>query len=96
MGVACEAGQDSQRLQLLVEWGASSSTGGSTRIGFRAEIYPEVDAFVMPTHAEGFGFTNIEAMSFGLPVISSTVGPTRRSLVTTALACWWRRAPLTS
>jgi glycosyltransferase involved in cell wall biosynthesis len=33
------------------------------------------DAFVMPTHAEGFGFTNVEAMSFGLPVITSTAGP---------------------
>jgi glycosyltransferase involved in cell wall biosynthesis len=40
-----------------------------------AEHYPRADAFVMPTHAEGLGFTNIEAMSFGLPVISSSVGP---------------------
>jgi glycosyltransferase involved in cell wall biosynthesis len=32
------------------------------------------DVFVMPSRAEGFGFTNIEAMSFGLPVISSRVG----------------------
>jgi glycosyltransferase involved in cell wall biosynthesis len=39
------------------------------------EIYPTADAFVMPPHAEGFGFTNVEAMSFGLPVITSTVGP---------------------
>lgn len=41
----------------------------------RNELYPEADAFVMPTLAEGFGFTNVEAMSYGLPVISSTVGP---------------------
>ena len=40
-----------------------------------AEHYGSADAFVMPTHAEGLGFTNIEAMGFGLPVISSTVGP---------------------
>ncbi|MGH2951354.1 MAG: glycosyltransferase family 4 protein [Solirubrobacterales bacterium] len=38
-------------------------------------VYPRADAFVMPSHAEGFGFTNIEAMSFGLPVITSTAGP---------------------
>src|SRR3954454_19703009 len=38
-------------------------------------VYPGADAFVMPTLAEGFGFTNIEAMSYGLPVISSTFGP---------------------
>src|SRR3954454_4186611 len=38
-------------------------------------VYPGADAFVMPTLAEGFGFTNIEAMSYGLPVVSSTFGP---------------------
>jgi len=37
-------------------------------------IYPRADVFVMPSRAEGFGFTNIEAMSFGLPVISSRIG----------------------
>lgn len=42
----------------------------------RTELFPQADAFVMPTHAEGFGFTNVEAMSFGLPVISSSVGAT--------------------
>jgi glycosyltransferase involved in cell wall biosynthesis len=41
----------------------------------RESLYPAADAFVMPTLAEGFGFTNVEAMSFALPVISSTVGP---------------------
>jgi glycosyltransferase involved in cell wall biosynthesis len=39
------------------------------------EFYPRADAFVMPSRAEGFGFTNVEAHSFGLPVISSRVGP---------------------
>lgn len=39
------------------------------------EVYAGADAFVMPTHAEGFGFTNVEAMAFGLPVITSTAGP---------------------
>lgn len=41
----------------------------------RRHVFPQADAFVMPTHAEGFGFTNVEAMSFGLPVITSTAGP---------------------
>ena len=40
-----------------------------------SEVYPRADAFVMPTLAEGFGFTNVEAMSFALPVISSDAGP---------------------
>ena len=39
------------------------------------ELYPQADVFVMPSLAEGFGFTNIEAMSVGLPVISSNIGP---------------------
>jgi glycosyltransferase involved in cell wall biosynthesis len=41
----------------------------------KATLYPAADAFVMPTLAEGFGFTNVEAMSYALPVISSHVGP---------------------
>jgi glycosyltransferase involved in cell wall biosynthesis len=43
----------------------------------RRELYPAADALVMPSRAEGFGFANVEAMSFGLPVITSTVGPAR-------------------
>jgi glycogen(starch) synthase len=38
------------------------------------KIYPAADVFVMPSRAEGFGFTNVEALSFGVPVISSRVG----------------------
>lgn len=37
------------------------------------EIYPAADVFVMPTAAEGWGFTNAEAMSFALPVISTNI-----------------------
>ncbi len=46
-----------------------------TQAELRADVYPNAHAFVMPTHAEGFGFTNVEAMSFGLPVITSHAGP---------------------
>jgi glycosyltransferase involved in cell wall biosynthesis len=38
-------------------------------------VFPAADVFAMPTHAEGFGFTNVEALSFGLPVITTRVGP---------------------
>lgn len=34
-------------------------------------LYAQADVFVNPTRAEGFGFTNIEAQGYGLPVISS-------------------------
>lgn len=37
------------------------------------EVYPGADVFVMPTEAEGWGFTNAEAMSFALPVISTRI-----------------------
>lgn len=37
------------------------------------EIYPSADVFVMPTEAEGWGFTNAEAMSFALPVITTNI-----------------------
>lgn len=46
-----------------------------SREALTTKLYPEADAFAMPTHAEGFGFTNVEAMSFGLPVVTSTAGP---------------------
>ena len=40
----------------------------------RNEFYPAADAFVMPTRAEGFGLTTVEAMSYSLPVVSTRVG----------------------
>ena len=39
-----------------------------------AALYGRADVFVNPTRAEGFGFTNVEAQGFGLPVISSRLG----------------------
>jgi glycosyltransferase involved in cell wall biosynthesis len=53
----------------LVEWHPLQDRSRLYR-----DFYPRADAFVMPSHAEGFGFTNVEAASFGLPVISSPVG----------------------
>lgn len=38
------------------------------------DLYRAADVFVNPTRAEGFGFTNVEAQGYGLPVISSRVG----------------------
>lgn len=32
------------------------------------------DIFIMPSHFESFGMANLEAMSYGLPIISSNVG----------------------
>jgi glycosyltransferase involved in cell wall biosynthesis len=37
------------------------------------EIYPRADVFVFPTRAEGFGISCIEAMSFGIPIITTNI-----------------------
>lgn len=72
---------ESRRLEMTSRLAELERSGHVQRIAWvdqerlRGSIYPQADVFVMPTHAEGFGFTNVEAMSFGLPVISSTVGP---------------------
>lgn len=37
-------------------------------------LYQQADVFVLPSHWEGYGIVFLEAMSFGLPVISTTAG----------------------
>ena len=44
---------------------------GAIATGVADSLYAAADAFLMPSLAEGFGFTNVEAMSHALPVISS-------------------------
>lgn len=36
-----------------------------------AEFYRQADLFILPTHSDGFGLTQLEAMAWGLPVIAS-------------------------
>ena len=36
-----------------------------------SEFYRDADVFLFPTHSDGFGMTQIEALASGLPVISS-------------------------
>jgi glycosyltransferase involved in cell wall biosynthesis len=35
------------------------------------EVYPDTDIFLMPTYVEAFGMAIVEAMAFGIPVIST-------------------------
>ena len=36
-----------------------------------AHFYSSADVFILPTHSDGFAITQLEAMSFGLPVVAS-------------------------
>jgi glycosyltransferase involved in cell wall biosynthesis len=35
------------------------------------DFYSNADVFILPTHSDGFGLTQVEAMAWGLPVIAS-------------------------
>ena len=35
------------------------------------DFYKSADVFIFPTHSDGFGLTQLEAMAWGLPVIAS-------------------------
>jgi glycosyltransferase involved in cell wall biosynthesis len=72
---AARRAQGLQMIAALERTGALRRLPWVSREDLLTEIYPGADAFAMPTHAEGFGFTNVEAMSFGLPVVTSTAGP---------------------
>jgi glycosyltransferase involved in cell wall biosynthesis len=65
-----------EQLAELERTGLAERTPWVDRERLLTEFFPRADAFVMPSHAEGFGFTNVEALSFSLPVITSTAGPT--------------------
>lgn len=38
------------------------------------KLYLNSDIFVLPPHFEGYGLSIVEAMSFGLPIISTKIG----------------------
>lgn len=46
----------------------------------KADHYRLADAFVMPSHGEGFGFVFLEALACGVPVVGSTVDGGREAL----------------
>ncbi len=63
-----------RRLEVMERHGQVDRHPLQDRARLYGEIYPMADVFVMPSWAEGFGFTNVEALSFGLPVVSSRLG----------------------
>ena len=65
----------------LIRGGRVTQLSHVSQEHLRAQLFPAAQAFVMPSLAEGFGFTNVEAMSFGLPVVTSTIGPAEEIVV---------------
>jgi glycosyltransferase involved in cell wall biosynthesis len=46
----------------------------------KADHYRLADAFVMPSHGEGFGFVFLEALACGVPVVGSMLDGSREAL----------------
>jgi glycosyltransferase involved in cell wall biosynthesis len=63
--------------KLVMNWihesgiGANTAVTGSANPQVRLEAYADADVYVLPSHAENFGFTIFEAMASGLPVVVS-------------------------
>jgi glycosyltransferase involved in cell wall biosynthesis len=68
-------------LETLEQRGQVSRISWISADRLHSEVFPSADAVVMPTYAEGFGFTNVEAMSHALPVITSRAGPVEEIVV---------------
>jgi glycosyltransferase involved in cell wall biosynthesis len=48
---------------------------GAVRDEEKGELYRSADAFVLPSYSENFGLVVAEALSFGLPVLTTTATP---------------------
>ena len=43
--------------------------------GAKQELFESADLFVLPSHSESFGMVVAEALSYGLPVVTTTATP---------------------
>ena len=62
--------------RMVTEWGLDSHVTfvGAVTDREKYRIMAESDAFLLPSHSEGFPLAILEAMACGLPVLSSTAG----------------------
>ena len=79
------AGDGSDRARLEAKAAALGLQGRVVFTGYvaepeKADHYRLADAFVMPSHGEGFGFVFLEAMACGIPVVGSRADGGREAL----------------
>jgi len=76
-------GPDAPRIQsyAIDKLGNNVHFPGYVRDADKAALFDEADAFVMPSYREGLPISVLEAMAFGLPIITRPVGGLKRLLV---------------
>ena len=47
----------------------------------KIDFFEEIDILILPSKREGFGIVAIEAHAAGIPVISSSIGPLKESVI---------------
>ncbi len=66
--------EESRLKELALKLGIETQVIFTGRVSNIENYYSAFDIFVLPTLTEGLGLTVLEAMSFGLPVIATSVG----------------------
>ena len=84
-----EGGHAAQIRTLVKRYGLAESVTFEDALEGEAkeEAYLQADAFVLPTYSENFGIVVAEAMSYGLPVITTTAAPWK--LLSDRQCGWW-------
>lgn len=64
---------DKEVVEKIREDGSISYFEFVSKKDLHEKIFPETDVFLLPTRAEAYGMSIIEAMSYGIPVVSSNI-----------------------
>ncbi|MDG6904180.1 MAG: glycosyltransferase family 4 protein [Nitrososphaerota archaeon] len=64
---------DREKVEKIKEYRNISYFEFVSKRNLHEKIFPETDIFLLPTRAEAYGMSIIEAMSYGIPVVSSNI-----------------------